>query len=82
MPYGSNGKMIPIERKLPGHANRSTTFDNTSRGAYHRPDDKGLKTGGRSFGDDVMASALLDRRVHHCHIVNSRGNSYRVREHV
>ncbi|MDQ6635152.1 MAG: ATP-binding protein, partial [Gemmatimonadota bacterium] len=34
------------------------------------------------FGDDVMASALIDRLVHHCHIVNIRGNSYRMRHHA
>lgn len=29
----------------------------------------------------IMAAALIDRLVHHCHIVNIRGNSYRMREH-
>ncbi len=28
-----------------------------------------------------MAGALIDRLLHHCHIVNIRGNSYRVRHH-
>ncbi|HEY0995656.1 MAG TPA: ATP-binding protein [Gemmatimonadaceae bacterium] len=28
-----------------------------------------------------MAAALIDRLVHHCHIVNIRGNSYRLRHH-
>ncbi len=28
-----------------------------------------------------MAAALIDRLVHHCHIVNIRGNSYRMRHH-
>jgi len=28
-----------------------------------------------------MAAALIDRLVHHCHIVNIRGNSYRMRAH-
>ncbi len=36
---------------------------------------------GEIFGDDVMAAALTDRLVHHCHIVNIRGNSYRMRQH-
>lgn len=36
---------------------------------------------GDIFGDDVMATALIDRLVHHCHIINIRGNSYRLRQH-
>ena len=34
------------------------------------------------LGDEVMAAALIDRLVHHCHIVNIRGNSYRMRKHA
>lgn len=34
---------------------------------------------GAILGDEVMAAALLDRLLHHCHIVNIRGNSYRMR---
>jgi len=37
---------------------------------------------GEIFGDDVMAAALIDRLVHHCHLVNIRGNSYRMRHHA
>lgn len=43
---------------------------------------KGFEEWGEIFGDDVMAAALLDRLVHHCHIVNIRGNSYRMRNHA
>ncbi len=42
---------------------------------------KGFEDWGSIFGDDVMASALIDRLLHHCHIVNIRGNSYRMRNH-
>ena len=42
---------------------------------------KGFEEWGEVFGDDVMAGALIDRLVHHCHIVNIRGNSYRMRTH-
>ena len=37
---------------------------------------------GDIFGDEVMAAALIDRLVHHCHIVNIRGNSYRLKNHA
>ena len=33
------------------------------------------------LGDEIMAAALIDRLLHHCHTVNIRGNSYRMREH-
>ena len=36
---------------------------------------------GAVLGDEVMAAALIDRLVHHCHIVNIRGNSYRMKDH-
>src|SRR5262249_32231917 len=42
---------------------------------------KGFEDWGDVFGDDVMAAALIDRILHHCHLVNIRGNSYRLREH-
>ena len=42
---------------------------------------KGFEEWGSVFGDEVMAAALIDRLLHHCHIVNIRGNSYRMREH-
>lgn len=29
-----------------------------------------------------MAAALIDRVLHHCHLINIRGNSYRMREHT
>ena len=41
---------------------------------------QGFRVLGRGFGDDVVASALIQRLVHHCHIVNIRGNSYRMRQ--
>lgn len=31
-------------------------------------------------GDEVMATALLDRLLHRCHVFNIRGSSYRLRE--
>jgi DNA replication protein DnaC len=40
---------------------------------------KSFEEWGEIFGDEVVASALIDRLVHHCHIVNIRGNSYRIK---
>lgn len=43
---------------------------------------KDFEQWGEVLGDDVMAAALIDRVLHHCHLVNIRGNSYRMREHT
>ena len=43
---------------------------------------KGFEEWGEILGDEVMAAALIDRLLHHCHIVNIRGNSYRMRQHT
>ena len=43
---------------------------------------KGFEEWGQILGDDVMAAALIDRLLHHCHIVNIRGSSYRMRKHT
>lgn len=43
---------------------------------------KDFEQWGEVLGDDVMAAALIDRVLHHFHLVNIRGNSYRMREHT
>jgi len=35
---------------------------------------------GNIFGDPVVATAILDRLLHHSHVVTIRGDSYRLRE--
>ena len=32
------------------------------------------------FGDAVVATAILDRLLHHSHVITIRGDSYRLRE--
>jgi DNA replication protein DnaC len=34
------------------------------------------------FGDAVIATAILDRLLHHCNVVNMKGHSYRLRHHT
>jgi DNA replication protein DnaC len=34
------------------------------------------------FGDAVIATAILDRLLHHCKVVNIKGHSYRLRQHA
>jgi DNA replication protein DnaC len=33
------------------------------------------------FGDPVIATAILDRLLHHCKVINIKGHSYRLKEH-
>ena len=37
---------------------------------------------GEVFGDDVLASAILDRLLHHCEVISIKGPSYRLKNHV
>jgi DNA replication protein DnaC len=41
---------------------------------------RGFAEWGEIFGDNVIASAILDRLLHHCTVVNINGNSYRLKE--
>lgn len=34
---------------------------------------------GEIFGDPILAAAMLDRYLHHCHVFNLKGESYRMR---
>ena len=43
---------------------------------------QGFERWGEILQDEAMAAALLDRLLHRCHIVNIRGNSYRMRRHA
>ena len=50
------------------------------KGSMILTSNKSFKEWGEIFGDSVAASAMLDRLLHHCHIVNIKGNSYRLRQ--
>ena len=70
---------------LPVTSNGANLFFQLVTARYERnstvlTSNKSFKEWGDIFGDSVVASALLDRLLHHCHIVNIQGNSYRLRE--
>jgi len=50
------------------------------RGSLILTSNKAFREWGSVFGDEVIASALLDRLLHHANVVNIRGASYRLRE--
>ncbi|WP_205098820.1 ATP-binding protein, partial [Marinitoga litoralis] len=37
---------------------------------------------GNIFGSPILAQAILDRLLHHSHIISIKGNSYRLREKI
>ena len=50
------------------------------RGAIILTSNKGFGEWGEIFGDIVVATAILDRLLHHSHIINIRSESWRLRE--
>jgi len=41
---------------------------------------KSFSNWGELFGDEILATAILDRLLHHSHIINIRGQSYRLKD--
>ncbi len=50
------------------------------RGSVILTSNKGFAEWGEVLGDAVIATAILDRLLHHSHVLNIRGESYRLRE--
>lgn len=50
------------------------------RGSVVLTSNKGFGEWGDVLGDPVIATAILDRLLHHSHVLNIRGESYRLRE--
>ena len=51
-----------------------------ARGSIILTSNKGFGEWGQVLGDAVIATAILDRLLHHSHVLNIRGESYRLRE--
>ena len=52
------------------------------RGSIVVTSNKNFSEWGQVFGDNVLASAILDRLLHHCHVLSINGPSYRLKDHV
>lgn len=50
------------------------------RGSVILTSNKTFGEWGELFGDEVLASAILDRLLHHSHVMNIRGQSYRLKD--
>ncbi len=47
---------------------------------YKHPSNKAFSQWNEVFADVTIASAILDRVLHHCTVVNIKGESYRLKE--
>lgn len=72
LPLGSNG----------GHLFFQLVNACYERCAMILTSNRGFSEWGETFGDPVVATALLDRLLHHAIVVPIEGNSYRLREHA
>jgi DNA replication protein DnaC len=52
------------------------------RGSIVLTSNRGFGDWGQVFADQVIASAILDRLLHHATVVNIKGQSYRMRAQV
>jgi DNA replication protein DnaC len=50
------------------------------RGSILLTSNKAFSEWGSIFGDDVLASAILDRLLHHCSVIAINGPSYRLKD--
>ena len=69
LPVSHDGAVLLFQLVNARHGRSSTVLTSN----------KGFEEWGAVLGDEVMAAALIDRLAHRCHIVNIRGNSYRLR---
>jgi DNA replication protein DnaC len=50
------------------------------RGSIILTSNRGFGQWGEIFGDTIIATAILDRLLHHCTVINVKGESYRLKE--
>jgi len=70
---------------LPLEANAAHLFFQLVSRRYERgsmlvTSNRAVSEWGTVFGDSVVATAILDRLLHHSHVITIRGDSYRLRE--
>ena len=49
------------------------------KGAMLVTSNRNISEWGTVFGDAIVATAILDRLLHHSHVITIRGDSYRLR---
>ena len=69
---------------IPGGGNLFFQLVNAryEKGAMILTSNRGFAEWGEVFGDPVVATALLDRLLHHAIVIQIEGSSYRLRQHA
>ena len=70
---------LPFERNA-AHLFFQLVSRRYERGSLLITSNRSVGEWGEVFGDPVVATAILDRLLHHSHVVTIRGDSYRMRE--
>jgi DNA replication protein DnaC len=70
---------LPFETNA-GHLFFQLISRRYERGSVLITSNRSVGEWGTVFGDPVVATAILDRLLHHSHIITIRGDSYRLRE--
>src|SRR5579862_2927587 len=91
MPWGSNWSSPRRRMRRVGYLPVTTGGGNLffqlvnaryEKGAMILTSNRGFAEWGDIFGDSVVATALLDRLLHHAIVIQIEGSSYRMREHA
>ena len=70
---------LPFERRA-AHLLFQLVNRRYERGSMILTSNQPVGNWGEVFGDAVLATAILDRLLHHSHVITSKGESYRLRE--
>ena len=70
---------LPFERRV-AHLMFQLVNRRYERGSLMITSNQPVGAWGEVFGDTILATAILDRLLHHSHIITIKGESYRLRE--
>jgi DNA replication protein DnaC len=70
---------LPLEKNA-AHLFFQLVSRRYGRGAILLTTNRSVEEWGEVFGDAVLATAILDRLLHHSHVITIHGESYRLRE--
>ena len=65
---------------VPAGSSARSILRRYERGSLLITSNRSVGEWGAVFGDAVVATASLDRLLHHSHVITIRGDSYRLRE--